>query len=258
MGDLVDCTQTHVGKGRKVKGEIQRLSISCFHFKTKKVHWRCIVPGCTHFRAGNRQLSRILVHATECRHLSTELQDLANDTAITENAPGAKVNPQQIQADVEDQGPSYKKAKTVQNALTDIIVPAGKIKYEDEVNLCIVELIAVNGIPVTMLDSPQWKKLVEAMSKLKYNSPSTSTFVNKLIPGQAALVRKYQTQFLQTCDNLTLTFDGGSTRKPSSVYTIHITTAERETFFMEGCDATDERHTAKYIEGLVVKVSDQP
>ena len=55
------------------------------------------------------------------RHLSTELQDLANDTAITENAPGAKVNPQQIQADVEDQGPSYKKAKTVQNALTDVM-----------------------------------------------------------------------------------------------------------------------------------------
>ena len=74
---------------------------------------------------------------------------------------------------------------------TDTIVPAGKIKYEDEVNLCIVELIAVNRIPVTMLDSPQWKKLVEAMLKLKYNSPSTSMFVNKLIPGQAALVVEF-------------------------------------------------------------------
>lgn len=197
------------------------------------------------------------MHAMECPHLSSELKDLANDAAIVHNAPGAKVNPQQIQADAEDEGPSHKKAKTIQNTLTDVIVATGKIKYEDEVNLRVVELIAVNAIPANVVDSPQWKKFVEVMSKSKYNSPSSSTLRDRLIPGQAALVRKYQIQFLQTCTNLTLTFDGGSTRKPSSVYTIHITTAERETFFMEGCDATNERHTAEYIEGLVTRVSGQ-
>ena len=213
------------------------------------------MAGCNHFRAGNRQLSRILVHAMECPRLSPALKDLANDVAITENAPGAKVNPQQVQADTENQGPSYKKVKTIQNTLTDVVVAAGKVKYGDEVNLCIVELIAVNAIPAIVLDSLQWKRFVETVSRTKFNSPSSSTLTEKLIPGQAALVRKYQIQFLQTCSNLTLTFDGGSTRKPSSVYTIHITTAERETFFVEGCDATDERHTVEYIEGLVSKVS---
>ena len=196
------------------------------------------------------------MHTMECRYLSTELKDLANDTAVTQNAPGIKVNPKNIQADTVGQEAPYKKAKTIQNTLTDAIVTAGKIKYEDEVNLRIVEFIAVNGIPAITLDSPQWKKFVEAVSKSKYNPPSSSTLTEKLIPGQAALVRRYQIQFLQTCANLTLTFDGGSTRKPSSVYTIHVTTAERETFFMEGCDATEERHTAEYIEGLVIKVSE--
>ena len=81
-------------------------------------------------------------------------------------------------------------------------------------------------------------------------------FTKKLVPAGAALVRSYQNAFLRTCTNLTLTFDGAGTRKPSSVCTIHITTANRETFFMEGYDATDERHTAEFIEGLVTGVRD--
>jgi hypothetical protein len=98
--------------------------------------------------------------------------------------------------------------------------------------------------------------MVEA-TKSKYNPLSLTIFTEKLVPAEAALVRLYQIRFLDTCVNLTLTFDSGSTRKPSSVYTIHITTADRETFFMEGCDATDEWHTTEFIEGLVVKVHDQ-
>ena len=74
---------------------------------------------------------------------------------------------------------------------------------------------------------------------------------------EATLVRRYQADFLRTCANLTLTFDGGSTRKPSSAYTIHITTTDRETFFVDRCDATDEHHTAEYIEGIVTRVRDK-
>ena len=188
ISELVDCHQSYKGKGRKAKDEILRLSISCIDPKTLKPYWRCIALGCDHFQAGNRQLSRILVHAMDCPRLSSELKDLANDTAIVQNAPGAKVNPRQIQVDTEDPGPSYKKAKTIQNTLTDVVITTGKIKYEDEVNLRIVEFIAVSAIPAIALDSPQWKRFMQAVSKSKYNSPSSSTLTEKLIPGQAALV----------------------------------------------------------------------
>ena len=255
IAELVECNQVKKGKGRNAMDETQRLSIAYMHTKTRKLYWGCIAPECNHLRAGNRQLSRILVHAMGCPYLPPELKNLANDTAVNQHAPGIKVNPKQIRTDTENQGAPHKKPKTIQGTITDIAVTTGKIKYQDEVDLAIVQLFAANGIPANVLDSPQWKKFVEVVSHSKGNSPSSTTLTKKLIPAEAALVRKYQTEFLQTCANLTLTFDGGSTRKPSSVYTIHITTAERETFFMEGYDATDERHTAEYLGKLITKAS---
>lgn len=193
------------------------------------------------------------MHAMDCPHLSANLKDLANDTAVEENAPGMKANPKHIRADSEDQF-SHKRAKTIQNTLTNVAVATGKAQYEHAVTFRVVELFCVRAIPAKVLDAPEWRKFVEEATKSKYNPPSSTTFMEKLVPAEAALVRSYQIKFLNTCINLTLTFDGGATRKPSSVYTVHITTADRETFFMEGCDATNERHTAEFIEGLAIKV----
>ena len=254
--ELVVCDRLKNGKGPKRKEPIQRLSIAYRHPQTGKVFWKCISPACKHLRAGNRQLGRIIMHAMDCPHLPADLKDLANDTAIEENASGAKVNPKQVRADPEDHAPLHKKVKTIQNTLIDVAVTTGKVKYEHAINLRLVELFCVRAIPAKVLDTPEWKKFVEEATKSKYNPPSSTTFTEKLIPAEAALVRSYQIKFLDTCINLTLTFDGAATRKPSSVYTVHVTTADRETFFMEGCDATDERHTAEFIEGLVTKVCD--
>jgi len=252
--DLIDVNPSGNKTGRKVKPATERLSVACLHTKTNKLYWRCIAPGCKHFQAGNRQQTRILFHAMGCPHLTAELKGFANDAAIAQNSLGAKVNPKEVHVDAENQGAPYKKAKTVQQTLTNIATTTGRTKYQDEVNLAIVELFAVSEIPASILDSPQWKKFVGVATHSKCNPLSSTILTEKLIPAEAALVRKYQTDFLRTCLNLTLTFDGGSIGKLSSVYTIHITTAERETFFMDGCDATGERHTAEYIEGLVTKV----
>jgi len=194
------------------------------------------------------------MHAMDCGYLSADLKDLANDMAIKENAPGAKVSRKQVHADAENQGPLHKKAKTVQNTLIDVAVTAGKAKYQHAINLRVVELFCVRAIPAKVLDTPEWKKIVEEATKSKYDPPSSTAFTEKLVPAEATLVRSYQIKFLGACVNLTLTFDSGATWKPSLVYTVHVTTADRETFFVEGCDATDERHTAEFIKGLVIKV----
>ena len=257
IGDLTVIDPPKDGAGRKVNTVTDQLSVACSHVESKTQYWKCIAPACNHFRAGNRQQSRILKHAIECPHLSSKLKGLANDMAIDRNAPGAKVNPMVVQVDAEGEEATHKKAKTVQSTLASVAVATGKIKHQDRVNLAIVELFSVSGIPARVLDLPQWKDFVDMATHSKCNPPSSTMLMQKLIPAQAALVRKYQADFLRTCVNLTLTFDGGSTRKPSSVYTIHITTADRETFFVEGCDATDERHTAEYIEGIATEVRDQ-
>jgi hypothetical protein len=59
---------------------------------------------------------------------------------------------------------------------------------------------------------------------------------------------------LQKEQNLTLTFDGNSTRKPQSVYTVHITTKNRDSYFVDGYEGSDERHMAAWIKDKVLKV----
>ena len=178
--------------GRKVKQETKRLSIPCVHSVTNKPYWQCIAPGCGHFQAGNHQLQRVLAHAMDCIFISAKLRDFTHDVAIESNAPGARVNPKQIQTDTETQGtPPHKKVKTIQGTLTDVAMTTGKAIYQDKVNLAIVELFAVSGVPPSVLDSSQWKKFVEVATNSKCSPPSLTMLTQKLIPAEAALVCKY-------------------------------------------------------------------
>ena len=190
-----------------------------------------------------------------CVHLSPDLKQLASKQS-TRGALGAKVAPKEleIESSEDEHTPSHKKPKLLRSTLKDTAIANGTIKFDDSINHKIVMLFCVSGIPLRVLDTPHWKELIETATKFRYKPTSSTTVSQTFIPAEAALVRKYQMAFLQTLSNLTVTFDGGSTRKPSSVYTIHITTADRECFFMEGHDATDEKHTAAYIEGLITLV----
>jgi hypothetical protein len=190
-----------------------------------------------------------------CTHLSSSLKNLASERSI-HNALGARVAPKELPTESQEDrnGPSYKKAKFLQSTLKDAVVANGLAKLDDAINLKIVMLFCVSGLPLRVLDTPQWKQLMETATKSKYKPTSSTMVSGTFIPAEAALVRRHQVEFLQMLVNLTVTFDGGSTRKPSSVYTIHISTADRECFFIEAHDATDEKHTAAYIENLITSV----
>lgn len=253
--DLVETGKAERTSGRKQNDIVSQLSVACTHQKTGKPYWRCLGPGCKHFRTGNHQLPRIISHAMECKYLSPDLKSLASEKSI-QNALGTKVALKELQTTPpdEDGGPTCKKAKLLQSSLKDVLLPRGTIKFNDEINHRIVMLFCISGLPPRVLDTPQWEQLMETASRFKYN-PTSSTMVSRtFIPAEAALVRSHQVAFLRTLANLTITFDGGSTRKPSSVYTIHISTADRECFFVEAHDATDEKHTAVYIENLITSV----
>jgi len=253
--DLVDAVKTKNATGRKQSDDISRLTIACVHRGSGKLYWRCRGSGCRHFRAGNCQLSRALSHAMQCTHLSPSLKSFAS-TRSTQNALGAKVTPKelQIESQEDDDSPSCKKTKLLRSTLKDTAIAKGTVKFDDDINHKIVMLFCVSGLPLRVLDTPQWKRLMETATKFKYKPTSSTMVSGTFIPAEAALVRSYQVTFLQTLVNLTVTFDGGSTRKPSSVYTIHISTADRECFFVEAYDATDEKHTASYIENLITSV----
>lgn len=76
----------------------------------------------------------------------------------------------------------------------------------------------------------------------------TSDIVQEtLIVGEASHVRTEQYKIIRGQYNNTLTFDGGSTKKKCSVYTVHVTMADRAVYCVRGEDDTDHKHTGEYL-----------
>ncbi|KAG1723843.1 uncharacterized protein EDB91DRAFT_1086908 [Suillus paluster] len=59
-----------------------------------------------------------------------------------------------------------------------------------------------------------------------------------------------QIETLRTINNLTLIFDGNTTRKLHSIYVILATTPLREIYFLGAHGESDERHTTQWVNGL--------
>ena len=87
-----------------------------------------------------------------------------------------------------------------------------------------------------------------------YRPTSADTFAAKHIPREAVYVRQKQTEILCNIDNLTLTFDGNTTRKLQSIYTAHATTPSRKTYFLVAHQGSDERHPTQWVTSKLMKV----
>lgn len=124
--------------------------------------------------------------------------------------------------------------------------------FQQEVDHIILRLICVRGVAPTLVDSPEWKELMAKLNP-RYHPSSSTTFVNNYIPKEAVAVRQSQLAELKKHNNLTLTFDGMSTREPQSLYTVHATTPSRETYFLDGYEDSTSRHTINWVKEKLFK-----
>jgi hypothetical protein len=85
---------------------------------------------------------------------------------------------------------------------------------------------------------------------------SSTVLVDDHIPGEAAWVCKLTLDYLNTQFDLTVSYDGATTKKPQSVYTISSTTADGHSFLIEGNEASDESHTGEHIARILLNAMD--
>ncbi len=287
---MVDLSWSPKGKkrqGRPPCPENRALSVKCEHPVTKQLYYRCIAEECDWFATGNPQRARVLKHATHCRKLSATLRHQAN-TWTAKSSLGSQVGELKPAATspsaaTSNGNPSLRKEKSTAptqktlwakkagafgggapeaepkvketGGLGEMSVALGRKEFCGRVNHRIVKLICVRGLVPKTLDTLEWKAFVIEASNARYTPTSSTTFVDQHVPAEAAQVRLLQIQELQQRDNLTLTYDGGTTRRPQSVYTIHITTPDRRVYFIEGDEASRERHTAEHIKTLILEVT---
>ena len=237
------------GQGRPKKLLISLLVINYVHKDTGKDYYSCVaVDRCNCVRAGNAQESRILKHAAYCRYLDPDLKSLASDHAASKSL-GAKFEIAESTSELTELQPKKAKTRSLFHNFTD----TGHKELQARLDHCIVKLICVTGLVPHILDSAEWKEFM-SIANPKYKTTSLDLFKKKLIPNEAAFIRKQVLEILKKERNLTLTFDGNSTRKSQSVYTVHVTTKDRNSYFLDAYEGSDEHHTASWVKDKFLKV----
>ncbi|KAJ7608836.1 ribonuclease H-like domain-containing protein [Mycena polygramma] len=227
--------------------------------------WGCIAKKCDFVRSGHPSLDRAVKHATACQHLRESHREaheaaLKHAGALSLGAVLEAAGESCADATTSPAGTSNKKQKLKQGKLQQAsFLEAGKQRkadmlelWQNKVDHVIMRLICVCGLVPNIVDSEEWKEFCQLMNG-QYHPTSASTFANKIIPQEAVFVRQKQIKILQNCENLVLTFDGTSIRKPASFYTAHASTPDRRSFFLDGHVGSDERHTADWITGKLLK-----
>ena len=262
------------GPGRTPNELVARLVTKYRNEKTKKNSWRCVAPNCDMVRQGNAQLDRVLKHATTCKALQAHDVDLWREaiTVSGQSSLGAKLEEEPVaqagpgpENGIDSEGsqagkPPLKKFKSQTILDVDQLREVGKKKkeeqrrlYKDRVDHVIMRLICVRGLVPSVIDSPEWRELMGLLNNM-YHPTSADVFADKHIPREAVYVREKQIERLRTINNLTLTFDGNTTRKPQSIYTVHATTPSRESYFLDAHEGSDERHTTEWVKDKLLKV----
>jgi hypothetical protein len=270
--------------GRPPSPLIPFVAVPCYRFDDPtqtKIH-RCwgAPTGCTHVWSGKLDLARILKHAATCRHIPLEIRNKCN-SELSKASLGAQVSsgaisisptppPSYTPKECNDTPAVTEVSSRIHPSMpvnTGIMEPpanslfamskkAHRENLKKAVDYAVMQFVCVGGMPPTSVDRPQWKNIFVAASP-GYEPASSSTISNVHIPREAAYIHTEQLKHLQTCENLTITFDGGTTRRQQSVYTVHIVTADRRVFLWEGNEASEESHTSEHIFNVLCPVCPQ-
>ena len=130
----------------------------------------------------------------------------------------------------------------------------GKKARALKINQAVLNLICGTGIPPTIVDTDEWKNFISTIDNGVSTFSSTS-FVDTYIPGEAARITEEKIQMLSKVKNLTISYDGGTTKAVESIYTIHVTTPrQRQAYLIEGNEASGVSHTGPQIANELFKV----
>ncbi|TDL14241.1 hypothetical protein BD410DRAFT_734381 [Rickenella mellea] len=233
-----------------------------------KPRWGCVGEGCGWLQT-NRNRARMLKHANRCTYLSPRLKMFAAKMSGS-NSLGKQVAKIEAGAtirevkdggtEVEDVGPNTRQLAKHGGKHGSFIAQSFKastaVETQIKLDFAVILFLCCAGIPPSITSRPEWKNLWK-IANSSYHPQSCDTIVDREIPAEAANVRLLQLKHLQTQTNLTITFDGGGTRRKQSFYTVHITTDDRRVFFVEGHCGDNASHTIEWLVDMLLEIMDR-
>ncbi|KAL7284543.1 hypothetical protein ACG7TL_001835 [Trametes sanguinea] len=232
--------------GPKPDPILEKLIVYTKELATGRFRYRCIAAnhGCT-YSASTSDLTRTLKHGSACQFLDPPLRQEANQHLATRSlSHRVESSKESKQSQATDTQPPAA-ASTSQSSLHDLVKREGSKQLKLKLDLAIVRLICVAGIPPHVADLDEWKSAWQLVNN-HYRPASRTTIEDSHIPAEAAVAQKRQIEILQHKQNLTISFDGGSMQSTQSNLTIHVSTEDRRVFFFEGVNSTGYAHRGSY------------
>ncbi|KAH7905604.1 ribonuclease H-like domain-containing protein [Hygrophoropsis aurantiaca] len=249
--------------GRPKTTLLDQLSKPCHERDSLKQRFRCVGDHCEQSWAAPQNRQRILRHASSCHRIPVDLRRAANEL-LSSDSVGARVEKLELEETQKHlENPTNKRQKL--NHGSQIQPPPssmevgfaahGRKQLQKKLDFAITKLICAASLPPTIANYAEWKE-VFAIANSAYNPPCGSTIAETHIPGEAARVRKLSITYLKTQFDLTISYDGGTTKFPQSVYTVHFTTPDGRSFLIEGEESTETSHTGEHICGMLLNAMD--
>jgi hypothetical protein len=195
------------------------------------------MEGCYQSWGGSRQAGRIYKHILdECEHADAETKKKVNEAFCKRTLHA------QLEA-TEEAGSLEKMSKAEAKKTRGL-----------KINQAVLNLICGAGVPPTVVDTDEWKSVISAIDASVTTYSSTS-FVDTYIPGEAVRVTDEVIAKLSKIKNLTISYDGGTTKAVESIYTIHVTTPHtRQAYLIEGSEQSGVSHSGPHIADELFKV----
>ncbi|KAI9432864.1 hypothetical protein F5148DRAFT_1278703 [Russula earlei] len=282
--------------GKKIFPLLLRISRPCHAITDpQKKMARCIASkGCRTTWGWPRDKTRILKHAMHCGYLA-KMEGGALVRAAVEELAGKQpslldqldkkmgIEKKRTHKDLSGasmEAPPLKRSRTEplvgclskfpessgQTKLTPICAGSSNLSFskyrtegrkalKEKANKALIEFIMCCGIPPRIIQHQKFKNLVNVLNG-NYIPPSCTTFEDSLVPSYAAATQLTVINYLKKCRDMTLTFDGGKLGM-KKFFSVHVTTAHRQSFCMELDDVDRLSQTGEYICDLLYKVLSQ-
>jgi hypothetical protein len=192
---------------------------------------------CLQSWSGKRQAGRIYKHILdECKYVDKAIRKQVGDAFVDCTL--------HTQLEATEGGSSLEKMSKAE----------AKKARALKINQAVLNLICGTGIPPTIVDTNEWKDVISTIDNSVATYGSTS-FVDTYIPGEAVRITEEEVQMLSKVKNLTISYDGGTTKAVESIYTIHVTTPRhRQAYLIEGNEASGVSHSGPQIANELFKV----
>ncbi|QRV97932.1 hypothetical protein RhiJN_25951 [Ceratobasidium sp. AG-Ba] len=254
LEDLVVQDKAHT-TGRPGIAIVDELVIACRSKAKGDLRFRCSASGCEQSWA-SRQPQRVLNHATEeCPFIVLDLLERAAEQS-DRLAPGTRVK-KLSQAPRSGTHQESSAVAGTQPSVETFALNEGRKAKQVRFDLAVVNFASAAQLAPNKLDLPEFHAMIALGGSLV--KPKSSSYIARCqIPMESARLRRGYVKKLKGCTHLTISFDGGTARRPQSFTTLHVTTPRaRVAYLIKGVEVSGTSHTGQYYFDAAKKILEE-